>query len=173
MGRLLTLALSAIAIMALIAFSFAPREGEKDTAPGPETSAKPAAIQAPPEEAALLLRRDSTGQFHVTAQANGSDVRFLIDTGADTVALTEQTAQELGILPTPDQFQPMMETASGTGYGAAVTIDRLEVAGHEFNDVDAIVAQGLSVNLLGQSVLRRLGKVELQGDKMVIRQRSY
>ena len=35
--------------------------------------------------------------------------------------------------------------------------------------VPAVVVRGLGVNLLGQSVLGKLGKVELQGDEMVIR----
>ena len=39
---------------------------------------------------------------------------------------------------------------------------------HEVRNVDAVVVEGLPTNLLGQSVLRRLGKVELSGDRMVI-----
>ena len=35
--------------------------------------------------------------------------------------------------------------------------------------VDAVVMDGLSVNLLGQSALSQLGSVELRGDTMVIR----
>jgi aspartyl protease family protein len=62
-----------------------------------------------------------------------------------------------------------MRTASGTGYGALVRIDRLEVAGRELHDVPAVVMQGLTTNLLGQSALKQLGKVELQGDRMVIK----
>jgi predicted aspartyl protease len=34
--------------------------------------------------------------------------------------------------------------------------------------VSAVVIRGLPVNLLGQSVLRRLGSVQLSGDRMVI-----
>ena len=64
-----------------------------------------------------------------------------------------------------------MQTASGVGYGAPVTLDEIEVAGMTLRNVDAVVVQGLSVNLLGQSVLRKLGGVELKGDSMVIRSR--
>lgn len=93
----------------------------------------------------------------------------MVDTGADLVALTETEAEALGILPPPDAFQPMMQTASGVGYGAPVTLDELTIGESSFQSVDAVVVQGLETNLLGQSVLRRLGKVELQGDRMVIR----
>jgi len=165
MERLLSIAVLAIAAMLGIAYGVMSSGGAP--APAPTELASEA---APVEEAALLLHRDGSGQFHLTAQANGNDVRFLVDTGADTVALTEETAEALGILPPADQFQPIAETASGVGYAAQVEIDTLEVAGREFRGVQAIVAQGLATNLLGQSVLRKLGKVELQGDRMVIRQ---
>lgn len=121
------------------------------------------------ESDALLLRRDESGQFHLNASVNGGDVRFLVDTGADMVALTEDTAEELGI--TVGEMQPIMQTASGVGYAAPVQIDEMVVAGVTLTNVDAVVAQGLSTNLLGQSVLGKLGSVNLQGDNMVIRPR--
>jgi aspartyl protease family protein len=52
-----------------------------------------------------------------------------------------------------------------------VNIDRLELDGEEFANVHAVVVEGLQENLLGQSVLRRLGNVQLSGDRMIIRSR--
>lgn len=122
------------------------------------------------EDNALSLSRDPSGQFRVRAGINGgSEVEFLVDTGADLVALTEAEAESLGILPAEEEFQPSMRTASGVGYGAPVVLDEMEVAGQQLHGVDAVVVRGLATNLLGQSVLRRLGGVELQGDRMVIR----
>ena len=121
------------------------------------------------ESEALLLRRDASGQFYMTANVNGSEVRFLVDTGADLVALTEDTAQELGIAV--GEMQPIMQTASGVGYAAPVKVDEMVVAGVTLSNVDAVVVQDLGTNLLGQSVLGRLGSVRLQGDSMMIRPR--
>jgi aspartyl protease family protein len=115
-----------------------------------------------------VLQRDRSGQFHLTGQVNGQDVRFLVDTGADVVALTVADAESLNIDFNPTQFEEITRTASGAGMGQVVTIDRLEVGGMEFSNVQAIVVEGLDVNLLGQSVLRQMGKVELAGDRMVI-----
>ena len=64
-----------------------------------------------------------------------------------------------------------MQTASGVGYGAPITLDEIEIAGQKLHDVDAVVVKDLGTNLLGQSALRRLGSVELKGDKMVIKPR--
>ena len=128
-------------------------------------------IQTPikAETNALLLRRDRSGQFHLDASVNNNTVNFLVDTGADILALTEDEAANLNLNLSPDDFQPVMQTASGVGYGAPVTLDEVEVAGTTLRNVDAVVVRGLSVNLLGQSVLRKLGGVELKGDTMVIR----
>jgi aspartyl protease family protein len=120
---------------------------------------------------ATVIRRDASGQFHLQAQVNGQEARFLVDTGADVVALTTEEAERLGLHVFTGDFQPIMQTASGVGYGARVTLDRITLGGREFSGIDAVVVEGLQVNLLGQSVLRRLGRVELRGDSMVIEHR--
>ena len=120
-------------------------------------------------EDAMVLQRDRSGQFHIEAQVDGQAAEFLVDTGADIVALTVDEAGRLGYPVDPADFVPMMQTASGTGNGTMVHIDRMEVAGAEFHDIDAVVLDGLPVNLLGQTILAKLGQVSLEGDRMVIR----
>ena len=74
----------------------------------------------------------------------------------------------MGIDLTDADFQPIVQTASGQGLGARVRIERLTIGGTDLGGISAVVIRGLPINLLGQSVLRRLGKVELSGDRMVI-----
>ena len=167
MARLYGIVLFAIGAMCMIAALIAPRAG--GNAPVPVASATQKAAWH--ESDAMMLRRDSSGQFHLDAGVNGNSVKFLIDTGADLVALTEEEAVNLGLNLSPDDFQPVMQTASGVGYGAPVTLDEVEVGGTTLHNVNAVVVRDLSVNLLGQSVLRQLGAVELKGDTMVIRAR--
>jgi len=170
MARLLSIALVAIGLMSLLAVAFGVGASKGD-AGGGEVMTEASSAPSSHEAQALLLKRDGSGQFHLNATANGSDVTFLVDTGADMVALTEAEAENLGLMLNDNDFQPMAQTASGVGYGAAVTLDELVVAGQEFRDVDAVVMRGLSTNLLGQTVLARFGKVELKGDSMVIHRR--
>ena len=172
MNRHFVIAIGTIAFTA----AFAPMLGE---GPGETFSeqSEPAVGEAAPRPrptaayaaGATVLRRDGSGQFHMTARVNGSDTRFLVDTGADVVALTTSDAEAMGIELAEEDFLPIMRTASGTGYGAPVTLDRIEIGETEFRNVEAVVIRGLGTNLLGQSVLRRLGKVELQGDRMILR----
>ena len=170
MYRLLAIALGAIGAMSLLAVVLGVGASSEDTGPGgPAASAKTSARSESAQ--AMVLKRDGSGQFNLIASANGSEVAFLVDTGADMVALTEAEAENLGLMLDESDFEPMAQTASGVGYGAAVTLDELVVAGQEFHDVEAVVMRGLSTNLLGQSVLGKLGKVELKGDSMVIHRR--
>src|SRR6476620_7325199 len=43
------------------------------------------------------VRRSPNGHFFVTARVNGQPVRFVVDTGATTVALTEEDAARAGV----------------------------------------------------------------------------
>ncbi|MCA1661625.1 MAG: TIGR02281 family clan AA aspartic protease [Novosphingobium sp.] len=148
--------------------------GERPGAELPASGGKAALAVAEADETgfdgeAMVLTRGGGGQFHLTAQVDGQDTEFLVDTGADMVALTVEEAERLGFSVDPSQFVPLTRTASGTGYGAVIRLGTLEVAGGEFREVEAMVLDGLPVNLLGQSVLSQLGQVSLEGDRMVIR----
>ncbi len=174
MARLLALVTFAIMVMAAMALGTGALLGSTDDGGAAQKAALYAANQ-PTESAqtiteagALVINRDNSGQFRLNAQVNGQDTRFLVDTGADVVAISVEEAERLGIQVNPDNFQPMMETAAGTGSGAAYEIDELIVAGQEFRNVEVIVLEGLKTNLLGQTVLSRLGRVELHGDQMTI-----
>ncbi len=167
------LALSAIASMLLMVQIFAPR-GEAQAVPSGAAIGLPASqkgvmfAQSAGEAGEIQIPRDSSGQFHLRAKVNGAEERFLIDTGADVVALTVEAAESAGLPVDPANFTAIMQTASGEGLGARFRVDDFEVGGKHFRDLDVVVMEGLETNLLGQSVLRKFGKVELRGDRMVI-----
>lgn len=174
MNRTGLVILSALVVM--VAVAMVPRRAAPEAEiavqlkPKVDDAARYRAVQAAASRGGdMELQRGASGQFHLTARVNGDDTEFLVDTGADIVALTVEDARRLGISVDPATFQPLMRTASGTGRGTLVELRSIEVAGHEFSNVTAVVMEGLEVNLLGQSVLRRFGSVELNGDRMVIR----
>lgn len=165
MFRLLGLAFGAVFLMAMAALGLSRQpDGQPAATPVRATQSK---IQR--SGADLELTRDASGRFHLDAEINGEQTRFLIDTGADTVALTLEDAARLGVTVDAENLQPVAQTASGVGYGVAVRIERISIAGQEFRDVDALVIEGLPVNLLGRSLMARLGTLEIEGDRMVLR----
>ena len=167
MVRLVSLAFGFVIALVAVALSLSQSPSSLDTAGEHETTRSGTAASASASADDTEIARDASGKYHITAQVNGEDTGFLVDTGADVVALTLDDAERLGITVDRDSFQPIAETASGPGYGAPVNIAQIQIAGHEFRDVQAVVIDGLQVNLLGQSLLKRLGRMEVHGDRMV------
>ncbi|MBC2651372.1 TIGR02281 family clan AA aspartic protease [Novosphingobium flavum] len=143
-----------------------PPEPTAAIATSPNAGAAAGASRFTPE--GITIARGSDEQFHLDLAVNGSSTRFLVDTGADVVALTEADAQRAGIAVDPGAYRPILRTASGEGMGMPVKLDRLEMGTSELRNIDAVVVKDLDTSLLGQSVLGRIGRVELRGDAMVL-----
>ena len=136
----------------------------------PASSGNPHRVTTPSEPPRETeLERSSSGHFYTYAKVNGELVRFVVDTGADVVALTREDAERLGIQVDPSSFQVIGEGASGPVTGAPVRIDSIEVDGKLVNDVQGVVLADSSLSLLGQSYLSRLNEVKMTGDYMVLR----
>lgn len=110
--------------------------------------------------------RAKDGLFYVHATVNGMPVKFVLDTGATLVVLTAQDARRLGLSGTSAGVTDSMETAAGTSSIARVTLDRIKVAGHSVDDVEAaVVPRGLKTSLLGQNLLAQLGPITLSANE--------
>jgi aspartyl protease family protein len=144
--------------------------------PAPAEARKPRADSAAAQAAAPAagngfasreIPRAADGHFYLDAQVNGAQVHFLVDTGASMVALTAADAQRAGIALPSERM-----TAQGGG-GAIeivpVTIERIAAGPLEARGVEGAVVRELSVSLLGQSFLSRIGTVQISGDRMVLR----
>lgn len=138
-------------------------------APRGETEAPQGAAQTSSQGGPTRLAREDDGHFYAEALVNGEPVRFLVDTGATSVALTMADAERIGIEVTPEQFEVVGSGASGPVRGQTVLLDNVEVDGRNAVDVRGAVLEGLEVSLLGQAYLQQLDKVEISGDEMVLR----
>jgi aspartyl protease family protein len=120
--------------------------------------------------AQTTLPRAPDGHFYAELRVNGTPVKFLVDTGASMVALTREDAQRIGLQFADGDFTGTAQTASGSVGLKPVMLDRVALGPLEANGVEAaIVQQGLGQSLLGQSWLKRIGKVTIEGDQMVLR----
>jgi aspartyl protease family protein len=114
------------------------------------------------------LTADSRGHFLVNGQVNGGIVRFLVDTGATTIALSAADAGRLAI--DYRKGEPIfMSTANGVVPVYKVKLDIVRVGDITANNVEAVVMEGsaLPIALLGMSFLNRM-EMKRDGQTMVL-----
>ncbi len=141
-------------------------------APAPAV-AHPAPLRGPqgadPAAEAASVSKSSDGHFWAQGVVNGTQVRFLVDTGASTITLTPTDAQRLGLEPAGLTYNIPIRTANGDSLAARVTLASVSVAGARVSDVEAVVVNhGLPISLLGMSYLGRLSRFVATRDQMIL-----
>ncbi len=137
-------------------------------APAREAPLRGAQSSDPPAEAAAIAKA-ADGHFWAEGQVNGSRVRFLVDTGASSVALTPMDAQRLGLNTGRLIYDTPIHTANGDSLAARVRLASVSVAGARMRDVDAVVVgRGLPSSLLGMSYLGRLSRLTATQDTLLL-----
>ena len=118
----------------------------------------------------LRLTADARGHFVVPGSINGSQVRFLVDTGASFVSLGLSDALRARIDYTKGTPGYSM-TANGQARVWKVKLNNLKVGGISLTEVDGTVhEQDMPVVLLGMSFLNRM-EMKRDGQEMILTQR--
>ena len=139
------------------------RPGDGPVAPPAQASV---AADAPEE---IRLQRRGNGHFYVHGMVNGQIVEFLVDTGADSVVLTVEDAERVGVNVDKARFRVIGSGAAGPVQGQASRLDSVEVEGRTVTNMRVMVAEGLQQSLLGQDFLTRFRSVQMTGGTMVLR----
>ena len=101
----------------------------------------------------IVMTAGPGGHFVGSAQINGANVRFLVDTGASDVALSAQEADRIGLQYSAGE-RIIMSTANGQVVGFRVHLTSVRVGEVEVYNVQAIVsAAPMPFVLLGNSFL--------------------
>jgi aspartyl protease family protein len=127
---------------------------------------------AAPPESEVRLMPDKMGMYFANGSINGRSMRFLVDTGATTIALSAADARRLGVdfkrvgKPIP------IHTASGRTRGYALRLDRVKVGDIELFGVEAAVIDGggPDIALLGMSFLNRV-EIVRDGSLLTLRKK--
>ena len=114
-----------------------------------------------------VLERSHGGHFYANAEVNGELVRFLVDTGATGVALTEADAERIGLEFDRGAYEQVGVGAAGPVRGKFVTLDKVSLDGKAARKVEGAILEGSDISLLGQDYLGRFS-VEMRGDTMRI-----
>jgi aspartyl protease family protein len=113
----------------------------------------PGAVAAP--SLSLVLRADAAGHHWVDGTVNGLPTRFLIDTGASAVTLSQGEAERLRL---PWRTAPVgqVHTAAGTRPAHLLELAQVRVGPLSAERVGAVVVPGRErIALLGLSFLAR------------------
>lgn len=116
---------------------------------------------------------DDHGMFRAHGSINGQSIKFLIDTGASSVAMSARQARRLGIQYRLNGTPIKTNTASGIADGWTLNLDTVRLGQLVEKNVRGTVIDGdypYQV-LLGMTFLNRM-KVNKEGIKMVISQKQ-
>ena len=164
----MALGCSAIVAIGLIVYSADPSVESKYLAPAAAKSTQTAGTY---EWGVVHLTAESTGHFFATGQVEGTDIDFIVDTGATLVALTYDDALNIGLPVHSLRFDASIKTANGQTWGAIVELADVTIGEITVRNVQAMVLDdGLDRSLLGMSFLNRLTSFEIARDKLTLRQ---
>ena len=112
------------------------------------------------------------GMYKTHGSINGQSVRFLVDTGATSVAMSEPAAKRLGIAYRLDGQPTQTFTASGVAKAWRVILKTVTVGSLKQRQIEAVVIEGNHPTeiLLGMTFLERL-KVEKEAGVMTLEQK--
>lgn len=121
----------------------------------------------------ITMEQDG-GVYKVPCIVNGAKMKFIFDTGAANVCLSESMADYL-----LDNDYISKDDILGTGTSQVadgrivdhvkINLKDIEIGGLHIKDVEAIVVKGQRAPLLlGQSAIQKIGRVSIEGNKLTI-----
>jgi aspartyl protease family protein len=118
----------------------------------------------------LVVHRGDDGHFRIDAEANGTSIRFLVDTGASSTVLTLADAKRAGIDTDALEFTQPVRTANGVAQYASATLRTLDIGPFHLSSVRVGVMprDALDTSLLGMSTIDRFAGWRVEGDRMVL-----
>ena len=115
------------------------------------------------------------GVYKIPTEVNNISMKFIFDTGASTISISETEALYLykqGAINEEDILGSVyFQDATGNiSEGTEINLKSVKIGSHTINNVKASVVHNLQAPLLlGQSALSRFGKVTIDYDKGIIR----
>jgi aspartyl protease family protein len=118
----------------------------------------------------IVLTAGPGGHFVTSGSINGKSVRFMVDTGASVVAMSEADAERIG-LKYKEGRRGMASTANGHVVTHRVSLDVVRIGDVQVYNVEAVVLPSMSDTiLLGNSFLTRF-QMKRENDQMTLERR--
>lgn len=121
------------------------------------------------KEGQLVISRNSDGHFYIVAIVNNIPIRFMIDTGASDVALTQKDAIKLKFDLSKLTYSRTYFTANGSVTAAPITLAKFKIGPKYLENVKGHISKGeLDVSLLGMSVIGQFKSFKIDKDLLML-----
>lgn len=115
----------------------------------------------------IVLTAESGGHFFSSGTINGRTVRFLVDTGATNISMSQEEADRIG-LDYKNGQRGMTRTANGVVPMYRASLTAVRIGDVQVYNVDATILPGqMSHVLLGNSFLTRF-QMKRENDKLTL-----
>lgn len=122
----------------------------------------------------VIQMENTNGVYRISCSVNGAKMKMIFDTGASTVSLSETMANFLydnGYISKEDVLgTSKSRTADGSIHdNVVINLKDIEISGLHIKNVQAVVISSQNAPLLlGQSAIQKLGRITLNGNKLII-----
>jgi aspartyl protease family protein len=122
-----------------------------------------------PEKRSVSIRKNLNLQYITNAKINGRGTQVLVDTGANSIALSSASANALGV-KYREGIPAQVTTASGVTNAYQITLNSVDVGGIRVDRVRATVIEGNfpEMPLLGTTFLQHVEMHEKDGVLMLM-----
>jgi aspartyl protease family protein len=108
------------------------------------------------KQGVLTIKADENGHYYIDGSINTHPVKFMIDTGASSVAIPKKLAKQMNL---SGRYEVSIQTANGEVTGSLTRLNQLSFAEFKLNDVKAVIIPGSGsddeIVLLGMNVLSK------------------
>ncbi|WGH79000.1 retropepsin-like aspartic protease family protein [Jannaschia ovalis] len=119
------------------------------------------------ESVMIDVPRARNGHYYLTMEVNGAPIRFVIDTGATDLVLTQEDAARAGIDVDSLRYFGRAMTANGPVETAEIRLETVGLGAFVDRDVRAVVNAGeMGQSLLGMSYLGAFGRIEIEDERL-------
>ena len=117
----------------------------------------------------LRIKKSEDGHFWVDARLNGTETRFLVDSGATVTAISPETAARAGIEAT-GHYPVLVETANGVIEARRARAQALAIGTIVRTDFPVHIGSAAGeTNLLGMNFLSTLSSWRVEGEWLVLK----
>jgi len=125
--------------------------------------------QAMASDGQIEVPRSPDGHYYLTLGINGTPVRFVVDTGATDMVLSQQDALLAGLDPDGLAYLGSAQTANGTVRTATVRLESVTLGDFTDSNLRAVVNQGeLDSSLLGMGYLGLFDRIEIADGQLIL-----